>query len=62
MKIITYIKESFEELVHHTTWMSAVKAQQTTVIVLSFSVVFALLIFITDEFFRRLLGGFFNFF
>ena len=62
MKIVFYIKESFEELVHRITWISLAKAQKVTVVVALFSIVFSLLVFMTDEFFRKVLSGFFNIF
>ena len=62
MKIVSYIKESFEELVHRITWISLAKGQKVTVVVALFSIVFSLLVFMTDEFFRKVLSSFFNIF
>ena len=43
MGIVTYIKESFEELNHKVTWISFTEAQKSTVVVAIFTVLFALL-------------------
>lgn len=62
MKIVSYIKGSFEELTERITWLSAKDAQKATVVVAVFTVVFSIAIFFTDEFFRKALRGFFNMF
>jgi preprotein translocase subunit SecE len=46
--IITYIEESYEELVHKVTWPTWSELQSTSVVVLVASVLFALAIFAMD--------------
>ena len=62
MGIITYIKESFEELNHKVTWISFSEAQKSTVVVAIFTVLFALAIFAVDKVFQLGLGEYFKLF
>jgi len=62
MGIVTYIKESFEELNHKVTWISFTEAQKSTVVVAIFTVLFALAVFAVDKVFQLGLGEFFKLF
>ena len=62
MAIVNYIKESFEELQKHVSWMPRNEAQKTTVVVAVFTVVFALAVFLVDKFFQMGLERYFNIF
>ncbi len=62
MSFIQYIKGSFEELNNNMTWISKEEAQKSTVIVASFSIVFALIVFAIDKVFQLGLDRFFNLF
>jgi preprotein translocase subunit SecE len=62
MGIISYIKESFEELQHNVSWMPRNEAQKNTVLVAVFTVVFAIAVFGVDKFFQMGLENFFNIF
>ncbi len=62
MNIVTYIKESFEELRNHVTWISWSEAQKSTVVVTIFTIIFALSVFIVDQIFEFGLTWFFKFF
>ncbi len=62
MGLLQYIKGSFEELNTNMTWISKEEAQKSTVIVASFSVVFALMVFAIDKVFQLGLDRFFNLF
>ncbi|WP_373941063.1 preprotein translocase subunit SecE [Polaribacter sejongensis] len=42
MNFIQYIKDSFDELSNHMTWVTKEEAQKTTVTVAVFTIVFAL--------------------
>ena len=42
MKFIQYIKDSFEELNNHMTWISKEDAQKSTMTVAVFTILFAL--------------------
>ncbi len=62
MSVVTYIKESFEELNTNMTWLPKAEAQKSTVVVALFTVLFALAVFAVDRFFQLGLDGFFNIF
>jgi len=48
MSLITYIEESYDELVHKVTWPTWSELQSTSVVVLVASVLFSLSIFAMD--------------
>ncbi|WP_415859539.1 preprotein translocase subunit SecE [Aureibaculum sp. 2210JD6-5] len=62
MGIVTYIKESFEELNQKVTWISFTEAQKSTVVVAIFTVLFALAVFGVDKVFQLGLEQYFNIF
>ncbi|MEN8125384.1 MAG: preprotein translocase subunit SecE [Bacteroidota bacterium] len=62
MGIVNYIKDSFSELKNNVTWMPWQEAQQTTVVVAIFTVVFAMAVFFVDKFFQMVLDQYFNLF
>ena len=62
MGVVTYIKESFEELNKKVTWISFSEAQKSTVVVAIFTVLFALAVFAVDKFFQLGLEQYFNLF
>jgi len=47
-KIITYIEESYQELIHKVTWPTWNELQSTSIVVLVASLLFALSIFVMD--------------
>jgi preprotein translocase subunit SecE len=60
MKFIQYIKDSFEELNNHMTWVSKEEAQKkTTVTVAVFTILFALAVAGIDYVFQTGLDNFF---
>ena len=50
--IATYCKESYNELVHKVTWPSSKELASTAVLVLSASIIIALIVFAIDKFFE----------
>jgi preprotein translocase subunit SecE len=54
-KIGNYIKESTDELLHKVSWPTWSELQSSSVIVLIASVIFALIIFVMDSTFSRLM-------
>ena len=62
MKFIQYIKDSFEELGNHMTWVSKEEAQKTTVTVAVFTILFALAVAGIDYVFQTGLDNFFAIF
>jgi preprotein translocase subunit SecE len=59
-KVVNYISEAFHELKTNVTWPEWSEVQRLTIIVAVFSVIFALLTWGVDEFFVKVLEGFFN--
>jgi len=60
--IIGYVKEAYVELKENITWTPWAEAQNLTVIVAVFSVIFALMIAGVDVVIQRAIEGFFNLF
>ncbi len=61
-KVKSYFQESYEELVHKTSWPSWAELQKTAVLVAVASVVIALLIFAMDKVISTALEGFYEIF
>jgi len=62
MKLINYIVESFKELQTRVTWLSWSEAQNSTLVVAIFTVLFAIAIFLADKFFQFGLDKYFSLF
>ncbi len=60
MNIINYVKSSFVELKDEMTWVSKEEAQKSTVVVAVFTILFAIIVFLVDQFFQTGLEWFFN--
>ncbi len=58
--MINYIKESFEELKNHVSWPAWAEAQNLTVIVAVFSIIFSLAIWGVDTVFGKVVKEYFN--
>ena len=56
-KIIEYIEESYQELVHKVTWPTWNELQSTSIVVLVASLLFALSIFVMDYIFGINVGN-----
>jgi len=59
--IVTYVKESFEELKNNVSWTPLPEAQRLTVIVAIFSIIFSLAIWGVDTVFSRAVKAYFGF-
>jgi preprotein translocase subunit SecE len=59
--IINYIKESFSELRDHVKWTPLVELQSKTLVVLVFSVIFALIIWLADTVLGEIFEIYFQF-
>ena len=59
--MVTYIKESVNELKNHVTLPSRAESSNLTVIVAVFSILFALATWGVDTIFSRLIQAYFNF-
>ncbi|MEM6395775.1 MAG: preprotein translocase subunit SecE [Bacteroidota bacterium] len=58
-KLLLYMRESYNELVHNVTWPSFSTLQTNTVLVLIGSVIFALLILAMDLVWKNATGLFY---
>jgi len=54
-KVITYCKESYDELVHKTTWPSRKELTSSAVMVLTASIIIALIVWVMDSVFRLIM-------
>ena len=59
-KITEYIKESYDEMVHKVTWPKYRELQNSSVLVLVASLIFALLIGVIDMGFDNVLNWFYK--
>ena len=59
-EIISYIKDSFEELKNNVSWTERSELQRLVVIVLVFSVLFSLAIWGADTVLSRIIKFYFN--
>ena len=62
MKIGNYIKDSFDELLHKVTWPTWEELQNSSVVVAIASLIIALIIFLMDQVFSKLMSVFYDFF
>ena len=62
MKIVAYIKDSFDELLHKVTWPTWEELQNSSVVVAIASLIIALIIFLMDQVFSKLMSVFYDFF
>ncbi|MBT8325267.1 MAG: preprotein translocase subunit SecE [Winogradskyella sp.] len=58
--VITYIKDSFEELKNHVSWTPWPEAQRLTVLVAVFSIIFSLAIWGVDTVFSKVIEAYFQ--
>ena len=61
MNIVSYIRESFSELKEHVSWTPTNELSRITMVVLVFSVIFALLIWMADSILSRIVKVYFDF-
>jgi len=61
MGILTYIKESYEELRANVTWPTWAVGQNLMVVVAVFSIIFSLAIWGIDTGFQELIGLYFKY-
>ena len=55
-KIIPYFKDSYTELVHKVSWPSRAELSSSAVVVLFASLIIAVLIFVIDSVFERVMN------
>jgi preprotein translocase subunit SecE len=56
-KIINYLKDSYNELVHKVTWPTWKELQNSAIVVMIASLIFALVVFVMDISFQTILEG-----
>ena len=61
MSIVSYVRESFSELKEHVSWTPTNELSRLTVVVLVFSIIFALLIWLADTVLSRVIKVYFDF-
>ena len=54
-KIVNYCKACYEELAHKTTWPSRAQLTHSAMVVISASVIIALVVFAMDSLFQRVM-------
>jgi preprotein translocase subunit SecE len=55
-KIVNYCKACYDELAHNTTWPTRAELTHSAMIVLSASLIIAVVVFIMDLVFKNLMG------
>jgi len=55
MKVINYIKESYNELVHKVSWPSLSELANSAIVVLIASIVIAIIVWIMDKSFESIM-------
>ena len=56
MKFVESVKESYNELVHKTSWPTRKELAQSSVIVLIASIILALIVFVMDKCFDTIMS------
>lgn len=62
MKIVNYVKESYNELVYKVTWPSRKDLQNSAIVVMIASIIISLVIFVMDLFFENLMDFIYSLF
>jgi preprotein translocase subunit SecE len=60
LKIVSYVQESYDELVHKVTWPTWSELQNSAIVVSIASLIIALIVFLMDISFENLLKLFYN--
>ena len=61
-KVVTYIQESYDELMHKVSWPTWSELQGSAIVVSVASLIIAVIVFSMDEVFRVVLGQFYKLF
>ena len=59
--LVNYIRDSFEELRDHVKWTPLQELQKTTLVVVVFSVIFSLIIWLADTILTEVFKIYFDF-
>lgn len=60
MRIVNYVKEAYNELVHKVTWPTMSQLSNSAVIVMTASVIFALVVLVMDLAFENLMTAIYS--
>jgi preprotein translocase subunit SecE len=61
-KVVTYIQESYDELMHKVSWPTWAELQGSAIVVSVASLIIAVIVFAMDEVFRNILLQFYKLF
>ncbi|MBN2813304.1 MAG: preprotein translocase subunit SecE [Bacteroidales bacterium] len=61
-KILAYIQDSYNELVHKVTWPSWKELQGSSILVMVSSIIIALVVALMDLIFKNFMSGVYNLF
>lgn len=62
MKVIEYLQDAYNELVHKVTWPTKVELQDSSIVVMVASLIIAVIIFAMDFVFQHLIQGIYQWF
>ena len=61
-KVVTYIQESYDELMHKVSWPTWAELQGSAIVVSVATLIIAIIVFAMDEVFRNVLLQFYKLF
>lgn len=61
-KVVTYIEESYDELMHKVSWPTWTELQGSAIVVSVASLIIAIIVFAMDEVFKNVLMQFYKLF
>ena len=61
-KVVSYIQESYDELMHKVSWPTWTELQGSAIVVSVASLIIAVIVFAMDEVFRNILMQFYKLF
>ncbi len=61
-KVVTYIEESYDELMHKVSWPTWTELQGSAIVVSVASLIIAIIVFAMDEVFKNVLLQFYKLF
>lgn len=61
-KVVEYVQESYDELMHKVSWPTWSELQNSAIVVSIASLIIALVVFMMDEVFQLLLRNFYTLF
>ena len=56
-RLVNYLRESYNELVHKVTWPTLKELQNSALVVMVASLIFAMIVFAMDFSFQKILEG-----